>query len=364
VEIIDKIKDILLSVTGAESLGNPQKIQSLWSGYGSILRVPVIKGIVPSVIVKRIQFPKSANLTDRGHIRKVKSFEVESAWYDRWSNRCDELCRTAKCFGSISHENEVTIILEDLDSAGFPRRSTRISEPQLDAVLSWLAHFHVKFLETSPKLIWPIGTYWHLATRPDELENLADLSLRDAAKLIDFTLNSCRFQTIVHGDAKIDNFCFIPDGSRCAAVDFQYVGGGVGMKDLAYFVGSIFPEWECERRETEILDRYFGFIRSAAKQYHSPVDPEELEQVWRPLYRVAWADFHRFAEGWSPNYWASNGYSRKITAEVVSQMQRSLSTPDDLMAESFDLFSDDFLDEPNLPDIFEDGTVDFDSESY
>jgi len=40
----------------------------------------------------------------------------------------------------------------------------------------------------------------------------------------------------VHGDAKLANFCFSRDGKKVAAVDFQYVDGGCGMKDLSRII--------------------------------------------------------------------------------------------------------------------------------
>ena len=29
-------------------------------------------------------------------------------------------------------------------------------------------HFHASFLNEAPDGLWPVGTYWHLETRPDE----------------------------------------------------------------------------------------------------------------------------------------------------------------------------------------------------
>jgi hypothetical protein len=45
-----------------------------------------------------------------------------------------------------------------------------------------------------------------------------------------------------------------------------------------------------------------------------------LEKEWRSLYRVAWADFHRFLKGWSPSHWKINSYSERITAEVIKSL--------------------------------------------
>ena len=53
---------------------------------------------------------------------------------------------------------------------------------------------------------------------------------------LDRRLRAARFQTLVHGDAKPANFCFDARRGAVAAVDFQYVGGGCGMKDVAYLL--------------------------------------------------------------------------------------------------------------------------------
>ena len=74
--------------------------------------------------------------------------------------------------------------------------------------LFWLATFHATFMNNSAEGLWDVGTYWHLATRPDELASMEDGKLKNAAAAIDQMLNNCKFQTLVHGDAKLANFCF------------------------------------------------------------------------------------------------------------------------------------------------------------
>ena len=184
-------------------------------------------------------------------------------------------------------------MLEDLDAAGFAGRRSSVNQTEWQACVSWLAAFHAEHLGVSSEGLWESGTYWHIETRPDELDELDDLPLKNAASAIDAKLKETAFQTLVHGDAKLANFCFSSDGSDVAAVDFQYVGGGCGMKDLAYFLGSCFRDEEAESRESEVLNFYFKELRECLNRTENDVCPDEMESDWRPLYRVAWADFHR-----------------------------------------------------------------------
>jgi aminoglycoside phosphotransferase (APT) family kinase protein len=122
------------------------------------------------------------------------------------------------------------MLLEDLDSTGFPVRHSQVSIIEIKACLSWLANFHAIYMQQQPDNLWKVGTYWHLETRPDELQVLQDKPLKNAAAEIDQKLRLTPFQAFVHGDAKLANFCFAKDGKSVAAVDFQYVGGGCGCR--------------------------------------------------------------------------------------------------------------------------------------
>jgi len=215
------------------------------------------------------------------------------------------------------------ILLEDLDMAGFPVRKDRVSNKELKACLAWLAHFHATFMGRSPDDLWPLGTYWHLATRPDELNALNDVALKKAATLIDKKLSDCTYQSIVHGDAKLADFCFSQSGERVAAVDFQYVGGGCGMKDVAYFIGSCLNEQQCQQQETALLDYYFQVLKESLAVQHTQIDAEAVEQEWRSLFPVAWTDFHRFIKGWSPDHWKINSYSERLAREVISELSNN-----------------------------------------
>lgn len=311
--------------THSTGLSKVETIQSLWSGYGEISRYCLASGVAKSVVVKHVSLPEQIHHprgwnTNLSHQRKIKSYEVECAWYERYSALCDDLCRVPECFGVQQSEDEFLILLEDLDASGFSVRKDAVGINEMQACLSWLANFHATFMGRSPDALWQTGTYWHLDTRPDELAALDDLSLKQAAVFIDRVLSDCPYQTLVHGDAKLANFCFSKNGLQVAAVDFQYVGGGCGIKDVAYFIGSCLDESDCERYEEALLDSYFSALKHALMQKRIPVEPDAVEQSWRSLYAFAWTDFHRFLKGWSPGHWKNHRYSEQLASQVLSSL--------------------------------------------
>lgn len=245
--------------TRARVVERGPRIQSLWRGYGELYRARIDGR---PVVVKCVRPP---NESGASHARKVRSYEVELEWYRRYRSEA----RVAEFIAG----RPGLLVLEDLDAAGYTAR-----RGELAPCVDWLATFHRQFLGVAPDGLWAIGTYFHLATRVDELANIADPAVREAAPSLDERLRSARFQTIVHGDAKLANFCFSERG--VAAVDFQYVGGGPGVRDVAYLLYG-------ERDERPLLDRYFAKL----------AEPD-VEREWRALYPVAVADFARFLAGW------------------------------------------------------------------
>ena len=323
-------KRLVLDNTGAKDLYEVENIQSLWSGYGSIIRYGLIGADVESVVVKHISLVQKGNHprgwnTGLSHRRKLKSYKVETAWYLNYSDQCDKHCRVPKCLAIESNSEEIFIVFEDLDASGYDVRKNIVSLNEMKACLQWLANFHAKFMEVKPDKLWEVGTYWHLDTRPDELNQLDDISLKKAAKSIDERLTGSTFQTIVHGDAKLANFCFSGEGNKVAALDFQYVGGGCGMKDVAYFIGSCLNEHDCEELEKELLDYYFIELVKALNRCGKNIDVVKLLAEWHSMFAIAWTDFHRFLKGWSPGHWKINSYSERLARQVVNELLNEAS---------------------------------------
>jgi len=315
-----------------------ESLQALWSGYGEITRYysPMRAA---SVIVKSVSPPQQVTHprgwhSEVGHLRKLTSYKIEANFYQSYAQHCPQACYVPQiiaCSKPLASESGQTLVMEDLQHLGFADKESPLSLTDIKAVISWLAHFHARFIGHQANDLWPVGTYWHLKTREDEFNNMADSPLKKAAHVVDSKLNNARYQTVVHGDAKLANFCFCDltsrgvakvEGnltnklteqvsnkiSRVAAVDFQYVGKGVGVKDLAYFLGSCLTADDLTRLHDELLDYYFKVLGLACHKYQPDINVPALEAEWRKLYSFANADFHRFLQGWSPEHHKINGY--------------------------------------------------------
>jgi len=305
------------------TLSSIETIQTLWGGYGKLVRL-VFEDT--SIILKHVKLPKPSSHprgwnTDLSHQRKLHSYQVETHWYQNFSTPIDERCRIPQGLKCFQNENEWIIVMEDLASIGLTHTTYDANNEHLISCIKWLANFHAKYMGVKSEFLWKVGTYWHLDTRPDELEVLKDIELKKYAKQIDNELKKVKYQTIVHGDAKLANFCFNDDATKCAAVDFQYIGHGCGMKDLAYFISSAVEPGDCESLEEWILDIYFTALKDALKHYQPKLDSNEIEKEWRAMFSVAWADFQRFIKGWSPNHFKINSYSEKLTLKVLAYLK-------------------------------------------
>lgn len=82
-------------------------------------------------------------------------------------------------------------------------------------------------------------------------------------------------RTVVHGDARLDNFRFGPDGA--VALDFQLAAHGRGVYDLAFFCAGSLATDDRRRLEPELLAAY----RATLADRGIVVDPDVLLRDYR-----------------------------------------------------------------------------------
>ena len=65
--------------------------------------------------------PRNWN-TNSSHLRKLKSYEVEINWYKNYNSFRDENSYLPNLISSKNEKDHIIILLEDLDSSGYPKR--------------------------------------------------------------------------------------------------------------------------------------------------------------------------------------------------------------------------------------------------
>jgi hypothetical protein len=314
--LIEKLKAHFDSVELSDEL------HKLWGDCGAVIKAEVneqLAVIKYSCIPTTIKHPHISQ-TPFAKARKAKSYCVERSFYQRYV--CHLPCSTLTPELLLADQNgaENILVFKDFSVQGF-HAVTEVDLDSLKQVIAWLARFHATFIwcDNEPEHInlWQQGGYWHLATRPDEFENMAQSDIKfNATKLEDILVNQT-FKTLIHGDAKLANFAI--NGHSVIGYDFQYVGKGVGLQDIMLLFTSVFDSEQLYLYEKPLLAFYFSELNSALENKFEQDMRSEIEHQWRRIWPVIWSDFYRFLLGWNPNHVKINHYMREQASRVLSE---------------------------------------------
>ncbi|PIB00898.1 hypothetical protein CB0940_00947 [Cercospora beticola] len=270
--------------------------QKLWQGYGHVCSVEASSDLGTSrfLILKYVRPPPSRDAESEGHLRKVISYSVEQHFYTTLAPLIPREIAVAQCHASINAEGKVALLLEDLRNR-FPvagEKKSALNKTQVHAAIDWLARFHGFWLQNLaqankyrlrlPPLedaqsrealedhrqggVWLNGGYTYLSTRRSEFESLSEddnsewsralcapvansgtsIAEQVARILSPATVTSRsgldQYQSLIHGDVKSENLFTTESGEAVAFFDFQYVGLGSGLSDLAKLFTCSVPE--------------------------------------------------------------------------------------------------------------------------
>lgn len=243
----------------------------------------ILKYVSPPITNKR---KKTADFNE-GHIRKILSYQVEQFFYTNLAPQMPADIPVASCLASVDplvgNENTTAMILSDLRET-FPvpgEKRASLSPVQTNTALEWLADFHGFWWKQAAGIdrsacvlppkehykvrqdttlvgnggVWLNGGYTYLATRQTEFEslladsdsewssllgNVSPPNQLNIAERVSMFLSPSRsvdqrFTTLLHGDVKSENLFTNTEGTSVAFYDFQYVGLGYGVCDLAKF---------------------------------------------------------------------------------------------------------------------------------
>lgn len=164
---------------------------------------------------------------------RFSSFQREIRFYEELANASAGQVPRFIASKEIRNGHGKIMAMEDLDPLGFPARfknRCNFSFEQLLPMVRWLAKFHASFWrnEKAAEVMWPVATYWNIEKRKDEFQKCKDDSeLIKKGEILDKMIHGAKYKTLIHGDGKVENFCFSTDGKKVAGIDFQWSGQGM-----------------------------------------------------------------------------------------------------------------------------------------
>lgn len=306
------------------------------------------------------------------------SYEVEQYFYSQVVPQLGEDMGIAQCLSSTrdmhgkQDEAELAGLMATIMADLRPRypvageKRSVLDHTQVCGALDWLATFHARSrgllpdgledyvlppLEESKrrkrtgkdvgKGLWLNGGYTYLATRRKEYASLgrdsdsewsgtmcrpSEGSKLSVAEMAALFLTPCgrSIESYIHGDVKSENLFTTTNGDEVAFFDFQYVGLGLGVCDLAkLFTCSVplhmllddgdeaVPEQltMCDG-EKRLLERYRAILLRDTELGHN--DWELFKRHWE----TALVDWCRFQASWG--FWGNTEWLEARARAIVS----------------------------------------------
>jgi hypothetical protein len=215
---------------------------------------------------------KLAGGDDAARAQMSIGFRKEVGFYSHLASTLQ--VRAPHCFYSAISDDgaNFTLLLEDLaparpgvqaDSCGF--------EQAADAVRNLAALHSSRWNDSSL-----CGHEFLTATEQFVSRYAADVgdddatTLRAAAEaIVPWFLGRPKPFAVVHGDYRLDNLMFFPNGESVAALDWQSVGVAPPGRDLAYFVGTTFDPPERRLHEDALIGTYHDALVSRGVRGYS-----------------------------------------------------------------------------------------------
>jgi len=358
-------------------LQSSERIQSLWAGYGQIARIFAVsdKPTNPESYILKLVTPPSARADDEGHIRKMLSYQVEQYFYSELARQMPTYIPVATCLKSIHKRNSdgasiTAMILTDLKQV-YPvagEKRDALSPTQAKAALNWLSNFHgfwwsrVEEMnrsslvlppleeakrnlgDTVDKTVWLNGGYTYLATRRKEYGGLVNDVKSEWSKYLTLPIGDHKlsiaemvaaflapkpsgstaisgYQTLIHGDVKSENLFSSTSGEDVVFYDFQYVGIGLGVCDLAKFFTCSVPlsmlatdsklarELGMQSGEKQLLSMYW---KQLAKESGKSYEWDTFVRHWE----IGLVDWLRFQASWG--FWGNTEWLEARVRSILN----------------------------------------------
>jgi hypothetical protein len=233
----------------------------------------------------------------------LKLYTLELGWYRELAPKFDVACPACLHIESANDDQDFVLLLEDLAPAAQGDQLAGASIAQVEAALVQAARLHAPLWasprldeiawlrpsEASANMVRTLLPPFYAQFRERYAARLAPdiLAMGDAfiTRLGGYMDRPPSAITLQHRDFRIDNLLFSPDGAHAHVVDWQTLGVGPGMLDVAYLLGASFADADVRAaHERRLVDFY-------ADQLEAQGVSADRAELWEQYRLYAFSGF-------------------------------------------------------------------------
>ena len=290
------LRELEYAPVGTGQVGDSFRVRLDWSTAAKS---------APATIIAKCP---AQDLVSRETGGNMRLYEIETSWYREVAKSCTVRCPAHFYAEMGPTAQEFILLLEDMAPAVQPDQMTGASPDAVAKILSEAARLH-KFrwqdrsLDDIAWLNYGTGNQdfvkeflpavypkWRAryATRIDA--GILDMGAELVARFDKYSEPNPALgappATITHGDMRLDNMLFFDTSGRACLVDWQTVGVGAPMTDVAYCISTSLADPQ-ERRDSEqqLVREYLAALGGAITDTYS------FEQAWQEYRRAAFVGF-------------------------------------------------------------------------
>lgn len=229
--------------------------------------------------------PSGRDLVRRGYRNEVGFYAAIAGRAQINTPRCWQAAITAD-------SRSFTLVLDDAAPATPGSQEDGCGVEQASEVVRNLAGLHAPFwnsADLAAMVSWlapdtPEGAAFlgalHISATDDFITRFGSrlpaedvVTLRAAAQLIETWVSSSHTPfSLLHGDYRLDNLLFAPDGPDTLAVDWQTLAIGLPARDLAYFLSTALPPALRREQESALVGDYHDRLVELGVRDYSVAD--------------------------------------------------------------------------------------------
>ncbi len=239
----------------------------------------------------------------RAIAQALKCYTLELGWYRELANVIGVACPQCLHLESDNNDLDFALLLEDLSPARQGDQLAGANTTQIEAALRQAARLHAPlwgdariddyvWLRPSENsanmvrmLLPPLFGQFRERYAARLAPNILEMGAAFVAKLDAYLDYKPAAITVQHRDFRIDNLLFSPDGRTAHVVDWQTLGHGSGVADVAYLIGtSIADAIERASEERRLVDFYADELAALGVN-------ADRDAVWREYRLYAFSGF-------------------------------------------------------------------------